>query len=168
MVYVFFLPPVWAILIIRDRNQGVFAKLIAFSMIIMLFLCIIGAIPASATFRDALQSMLEQPNLQSIPDGGPSIIEASTSAATSTLPTMAIPESDINSTCTIVWAEYQLDDLGGKSRATVWEEIVMARVNGSGMAAREFYDSVVERNPVLVTDGYEFKKGKTYLLPTCQ
>jgi hypothetical protein len=59
-------------------------------------------------------------------------------------------------------------DLGAKSRAMVWEEIVAHQVEGSGMTHREFYDLVVEHNPDLETDGFEFKKGKTYLLPTCQ
>ena len=44
----------------------------------------------------------------------------------------------------------------------------MAKVNGSGMTARQFYDQVIEHNPDLVRDGYEFKEGKTYLLPACE
>jgi hypothetical protein len=35
------------------------------------------------------------------------------------------------------------------------------------MTPRDFYDQVVEQNPELVADGYEFKQGKTYLLPRC-
>ena len=50
----------------------------------------------------------------------------------------------------------------------VWEEIVQAQVNGSGMSPRAFYNLVIEHNPDLATDGYEFKKGKTYFLPECQ
>jgi hypothetical protein len=50
----------------------------------------------------------------------------------------------------------------------VWEEIVMTQVKGSGMTERQFYNSVVEHNPDLVKDGYEFKTGKPYLLPECQ
>ena len=50
----------------------------------------------------------------------------------------------------------------------VWDEIVRGNVKRSGMTRDQFYDLVVEQNPQLVTDGYEFKKGKTYLLPKCQ
>ena len=41
-------------------------------------------------------------------------------------------------------------------------------VKASGMTPGKFYDLVVEHNPQLVEDDYEFKKGKTYLLPECQ
>ena len=44
----------------------------------------------------------------------------------------------------------------------------MKQVNGSDMTNRQFYDQVVEHNPDLVSDGYEFKSGKSYLLPECQ
>jgi hypothetical protein len=50
----------------------------------------------------------------------------------------------------------------------VWFEIVMSQVEGSGMTARQFFDQVVERNPALARDGYEFKKDKLYLLPQCR
>jgi hypothetical protein len=50
----------------------------------------------------------------------------------------------------------------------VWEEVVMEQVAVSEMTARQFYDEVLEHNPDLVRDGYEFKKGKTYLLPKCE
>jgi hypothetical protein len=36
------------------------------------------------------------------------------------------------------------------------------------MTPREFYDQVVEHNPELEADDYEFMAGKTYLLPECQ
>lgn len=54
------------------------------------------------------------------------------------------------------------------NRSMVWEEIMVHQVSGSGMTHREFFDLVVEHNPDLIRDGYEFKRGKTYLLPECQ
>ena len=36
------------------------------------------------------------------------------------------------------------------------------------MTPREFYDLVAEHNPELEADDYEFKEGKTYVLPECQ
>jgi hypothetical protein len=70
--------------------------------------------------------------------------------------------------CVIIWVEHQPDDLGKKSRARVWERFVSEEVKAAGMTPREFYEQVVEHNPHLVQDDYEFKKGKTYLLPECQ
>jgi hypothetical protein len=75
---------------------------------------------------------------------------------------------ETNASCNIVWAEYKRGNLGGKNRSMVWDEIVAEQVRGSGMTAREFYELVTERNPELVSDGYEFKKGKIYTLPECQ
>jgi hypothetical protein len=63
--------------------------------------------------------------------------------------------------------EYPSEELAGKNRSMVWEEVVMEQVTNSGMSARQFYDEVLEHNPDLVRDGYEFKRGKTYLLPKC-
>ena len=70
--------------------------------------------------------------------------------------------------CVIVWVEHPVNNLGGKNRSMVWEELVEAQVAGSGMSARQFFDQVVEYNPVLATDGYVFIQGKTYLLPQCK
>jgi hypothetical protein len=44
----------------------------------------------------------------------------------------------------------------------VWKEIVADRVHGSGMTPSDFYKLVVEHNLHLITDGYEFKRGKAY------
>ena len=70
--------------------------------------------------------------------------------------------------CVIVWVFHQPDDLGRKSRSKVWEQFVSDEVKATGMTPRKFYELVVEHNPQLVEDDYEFKKGKTYLLPECQ
>jgi hypothetical protein len=70
--------------------------------------------------------------------------------------------------CIIVWVEHTSEQLAAKNRSMVWEEIVMDKVRGSGMTDRQFYDQVVEKNSILKMDGYEFKKGKSYLLPECQ
>lgn len=79
----------------------------------------------------------------------------------------ATPIRTTDVACTIVWVEYP-QSLARKSRSRVWEEIVKFKVDGSGMTHREFYDLVVQHNPELIADDYEFKKGKTYLLPECQ
>jgi len=89
-------------------------------------------------------------------------------AASSATPKANAEATEINSTCDLVWDTYRQEDLSGKNRSQVWEEIVLEQVNGSGMTASQFYDLVVEKNPHLVTDGYEFKKGKKYLLPQCK
>jgi hypothetical protein len=82
------------------------------------------------------------------------------------IPPTAVASTDV--ACTIVWVEHPQDNLARKSRSRVWEEIVKFKVDGSGMTHNEFYDLVAEHNPELVADDYEFKKGKTYLLPECQ
>jgi hypothetical protein len=78
----------------------------------------------------------------------------------------AVPTDD--GICTIVWVQYKRSSLAGMYRSLVWEEIVVNQVNGSGMTEKQFNSLVVQHNPVLREDGYEFKKGKSYLLPECQ
>jgi hypothetical protein len=129
--------------------------IIAYSAILMVIFCIIGFIP----YIDTVQNMFQRPILRSFPAETP-LDEAS--------PTSAAPVGDTKPTCMIIWVEHQPDDLGKKSRATIWEQKVSDQVKASGMTPREFYDLVVEHNPQLIQDEYEFKKGKTYFLPECQ
>ena len=126
--------------------------IIVYSALLMVVFCIIGFVPYTDTFIDAVKNMFQRPSLRSTP-----IETAAASVA-----------EDTASACVIVWVEHKQDDLGKKSRATVWEEKVSARVKASGMSPHEFYDLVVEHNPQLIRDDYEFKKGKIYLLPECQ
>ena len=131
--------------------------IVAASAIFTVIFCIIGFIPYSETFMDFVQRPFRRPGLTATPVETPRIV---VSPAPSVLDTT--PE------CVIVWVQHQPDDLGKKSRSKVWEQIVSDEVKASGMTPRKFYDLVVEHNPQLVEDDYEFKKGKTYLLPECQ
>ena len=124
----------------------------------MVIFCILGFIPYSETFVDAVQKTFQRLSLQSNPAETP-LAAASPTAAT---------VGDTKSTCVIIWVEHQPDDLGKKSRARVYEEKVSDQVKTTGMTPREFYDLVVQHNPQLIQDDYEFKEGKTYLLPECQ
>jgi hypothetical protein len=135
------------------------ALLIAYSAILMVIFCIIGFIPYSETFMDAVQKTFQRLSLWSIPAETPLVVASPSSAA---------PVGNTQSACVIIWVEHQADDLGKKSRATVWEQKISAEVKVSGMTPQEFYDLVVQHNPRLIQDDYEFKKGKTYFLPECQ
>jgi hypothetical protein len=75
---------------------------------------------------------------------------------------------DTEDACTIIWVETGVEGLANKNRAMVWEQTIRARVAGSGMTDRQFYDQVLERNPALKADGYVFLEGKTYYLPQCE
>ena len=136
------------------RSTWVF---VAASAIFTVIFCIIGFIPYSETFMDFVQRPFRRPGLTATPVETPRVV---VSPAPSVLDTT--PE------CVIVWVQHQPDDLGKKSRSKVWEQIVSDEVKASGMTPRKFYELVVEHNPQLVEDDYEFKKGKTYLLPECQ
>jgi len=125
--------------------------IIVYSVILMVIFCIIGFIP----YIDTVQNMFQRPIRWSVPAETPLDVASPTSAVAATK-------------CVIIWVEHQPDDLGKKSRATVWEQKVSEQVKASGMTPREFYALVVEHNPQLIQDEYEFKKGKTYFLPECQ
>ena len=131
--------------------------LVAGSAIFTVIFCIIGFIPYSETFMDFVQRPFRRPSLTATPVETPRV-------PVSPAPSVV----DTGSECVIVWVQHQPDDLGKKSRSKVWEQIVSDEVKASGMTPRKFYDLVVKHNPQLVEDDYEFKKGKTYLLPECQ
>lgn len=165
----FLLPPIWAILILTDRRPGCIVKGFAFLMLVL---------------EIAFARYIIYPNLDSYVNGVQNFFRPLDIQPSSELPPLGIPTSTLsnilpgtiptdapanpNLACVIIWAEYPMDDLGGKNRSMVWEDIIKEQVDGSGMTASQFYDLVVEQNPHLVTDGYEFRKGKTYLLPKCQ
>ena len=125
--------------------------------IFMVIFCIIGFIPYSETFMDFVQRPFRRPSLTALPVETPRVVASPATSIGDTIPE-----------CVIVWVQHQPDDLGKKSRSKVWEQIVSDEVKASGMTPRKFYELVVEHNPQLVEDDYEFKKGKTYLLPECQ
>ena len=127
------------------------------SGILIIIFCIIGFIPYAETFMDDLQRPFRRPVLTSTPVETPLVLASATAEVVDTMPG-----------CVVIWVQHQPDDLGKKSRSTVWERFVSDEVKASGMTPREFYEQVAEHNPHLVEDGYEFKKGKTYLLPECQ
>lgn len=106
-------------------------------------------------------------NQQTTPTGIP---DENTLQITSTAST---PDSNAivtgtHSACILVWEEYSQDNLGGKNRSMVWNEVVKTKVKGSDMTASQFNSLVVEKNPELSKDGYVFNTGKIYKLPMCQ
>ena len=131
--------------------------IIAYSAFLMVIFCIIGFIPYTGTVREAIQKTFQGLGPQSTPAETPTVTASPTAAP------LLVPQA-----CVIVWVEHPADDLGKKSRARVWERYVSAEVKASGMTPRQFYELVVEHNPHLVQDDYEFKQGKKYLLPECQ
>ena len=164
----FLLPPLWAVLILTERRQTGWIKLIAGGLLSLeVFIVLFLLNPASTLFPNSLRRINDQivspfPSLTA--SGTPE--DAPPQSTTPILSTVT-PLSNTNEGCTVVWVEVSSDKLAGKNPAMVWAEIVLPQVNGSGMTSRQFYDQVLERNPELVRDGYEFKKGKTYWLPTC-
>jgi hypothetical protein len=131
--------------------------IVAGSTIFIVIFCIIGFIPYSETFMDSMQRPFRRPSLTATPVETPQVV-------VSPSPSVVEPMAE----CVVVWVQHQPDDLGKKSRSKVWEQIVSDEVKATGMTPRKFYDLVAEHNPQLVEDDYEFKKGKTYLLPECQ
>jgi hypothetical protein len=168
----FLLPPVWAILIITDRSQRGPVTIFAYAVLVLIFLCGIGAVSSSVFLADTFSEIFNQLNIPlvstTIPPTG--VSPAITVLPSETVPATSIPPTVLANTeavCTIVWVKHP-QDLGRKTRARVYEELVSDRVKNAGMSPREFYDQVVEHNPELEADDYEFMAGKTYLLPECQ
>jgi hypothetical protein len=130
--------------------------LIAYPTVFMIFLCIIGILAYSDTLLDFAKKTFE---------GRP--FQPPTTATPGTLPTPTFAAANPNASCVIVWVEYP-DDLGQKSRAWVYENLIGGPAKAAGLTPRVFYDQVVEHNPILEADDYEFMTGQTYLLPECQ
>lgn len=142
---------------LRHLSNGL---ILVYSAFLVIIACVIGFIPYWGTFLDDVQKVFEQPIPLFVPAR---LTETPTLAAS---PTSLLAEA--GSTCVIVWVEHKPDDLGKKSRARVWEQKISDQVKTTGMTARQFYDQVVQHNPQLIQDDYEFKQGKTYVLPVCQ
>ncbi|HEX5836345.1 MAG TPA: hypothetical protein VFY26_00850 [Anaerolineales bacterium] len=130
--------------------------ILIFPAVLMVFFCIIGILSYSDNLLDMAKRTL---------GGGPSTPAATSTAGALPSPTFAI--ANTKGTCTIIWVEYA-GDLGHKSRAWVYEELIANPVKDAGLTARKFYEQVVEHNPVLEADDYEFMSGQSYLLPQCQ
>jgi hypothetical protein len=163
----FLLPPLWAVLIITDRKHGCLARLLAYLVLFIVFFTGAIFIQNSGNISDTLQELVI-PYISTRTAHAMDPPASNESPSTVTDETSLQPVSASGETCTIVWVKHGADDLAGKNRSMVWEEIVQAQVHGSGLSPREFYNLVIKHNPDLVTDGYEFKKGKTYFLPECQ
>jgi hypothetical protein len=168
----FLLPPVWALLIITDRSQRGPVTVFAYAVLFLVFLCGISVVSSSLFLADTLTEIFAQLNIPLISTRippttvSPAITDLppATTTATPVTPTVV---ANTDAVCTIVWVEHPTD-LARKTRSRVWEEIVKFQVEGSGMTPSEFYDLVAEHNPQLEADDYEFKEGRTYLLPACQ
>jgi hypothetical protein len=165
----FLLPPVWAALILTDRNQGCLLRLVAAaSAVLQLSLGAILLSPSSSLVIDSLQFLVEPFSAPSIMATAPPTAEETPARRNATPAEAVTAPSSTDNVCSVVWVEHPANDLAGKNRSMVWFEIVMSQVEGSGMTARQFFDQVVERNPELAQDGYEFKEDKLYLLPECR
>jgi hypothetical protein len=171
-LFFFLFPPLWAFLIVTDRNQGCLAKIVAYTMIITILLGCFW-LSYNDSWRPSLQSIIDGFDFPSIAAPiGPRKEKSSPYPTSPSITDDAIPRAGTmtgtETGCIIVWVEHTSEQLAAKNRSMVWEEIVMDKVRGSGMTDRQFYDQVVEKNSILKMDGYEFKKGKSYLLPECQ
>ena len=167
----FLVPPLWALLILTDRSQGCLLRsFAALLMVLQVSICALVMVPLSGRYSQAVQDLWQQLNAPPAPTRVAATIPAEAPPSFSASPLPVKPESATtsNPTCNIVWVEGPADKLAGKNRSMVWLEIVQDRVRGSGMTSTQFYQFVVDHNPQLVEDGYEFKKGKTYYLPECQ
>jgi hypothetical protein len=131
-------------------------SILAFLAVLVFFFCILGLLAYSDTLVEfAKRTFQGQPSPPAL------------TATPETLPSPTFAVANPKETCVIVWVEYA-DDLGHRSRAWVYENLIAGPVKAAGLTPRAFYDQVLEHNPVLEADDYEFMPGQTYLLPECQ
>jgi len=173
LVFLFlFALPVWAMMIFTDRKLGGLAKLFALLAFVVYLLggfALLSVIVDAPYFRGL---ELEIPSFET-----PALVATITAPVRTSTPRTNKPEqSPLAATnppdapaagCAVVWEEYA-GDLGGKNRSMVWNDVVGEDVKAAGLAWQEFSSLVVEKNPALVGDGYEFKAGKVYVLPVCR
>ena len=141
--------------------------IIVYSAFLLLLFCVIGFVPYWRPFVESAQTAFQRIRVSATPaatlkPGEPTVAPVKPGEPTATLAPAKI------SPCVVIWIEHPEDDLGKKSRAKVYERVISQQVKDTGMTAKQFYDLVVEHNPQLIGDDYEFKKGKTYNLPVCQ
>ena len=164
----FLLPPLWAILILTNPGQnGLLRGLAALEIAILFFLCAYMFLPMPSLYSNAIDNVWQMMSGAATP-----------TQALATIPTLpavvasppsfelAVPTS-AGGACSVVWVETPGDELAGKNRSMAWEDVIQAKVEGSGMTSNEFYDLVVEHNPQFAADGYVFQEGKIYSMPQC-
>jgi hypothetical protein len=165
--------PVWAILIVTDRDRGFLAKSAA-TVVLFATAVAIATAYSLLTTTQTLGSSYTPAAVIRLATAVPARVENApqkTSAPASSTPTdpAITPSAPARSAaCTVEWQEHSGDTLAGRNRNQVWNGIVKRQVGGSGLTAAKFYALVVEQNPALKTDGYVFKKEKTYRLPRCK
>ena len=165
----FVFPPLWALLIITDRARqpGWLRGLAALELVIVVFLCIFLLSPVRSIRSTAFQNVWNMIN--GITSPTPVILSVPTMPSLDMTPPSFDPDAlGGSAVCSIVWVEGSSDALAGMNRAMVWTQVVAAKVEGSGLTSTQFYELVVEHNPQLAADGYEFKAGQTYSLPQCE
>lgn len=174
----FFLPPIWALLILSERNHVCLVRAYAFLVLItslaggFYFWRNPGMIgDLAGAFQNPIRELTGKPVV--VPTFTVEPTQSHAKEKTNTPPfSTSQPAKETSpthpTTCKIVWGDYPGDDLGNKSRWMVWDQIVSKQVAGSGMEATQFYKEVVEHNPGLAEDGYEFKHEKNYQLPQCR
>ncbi len=166
-----FLNPLWAFLMLGDKRQAWFVRLVATLFLLAeLLVCLSGLylVENNPELLDILGLPLAVPARSSTP-GPLATVRPNTPTATVTpSPTPQPLSSPAEGACSLSWAESEADGLANKNRAMAWEETIRERVAGSGMTEKQFYAEVLERNPGLQADGYVFLAGKTYLLPRCE
>lgn len=166
-----FLNPVWAILIWTDehRSRGVkTAVAVYYGLALVSALAMAGGLwgaamrqlsgnlQATSPARSALTAL---PTRTSEP-----ALERVTPATSGAAQETAEPGG-----CALRWEPYpDSAGLAGRNRYMVWEQLVAARVQGSGMTSDEFIAQVLERNPALAEDGYVFSAERAYVLPVCR
>lgn len=173
LVFLFlFALPVWAVMMFTDRKQGGLAKLFA---LLCFVVYLVGGFALLSVIVDVpfLQDLaLEVPSFETPPLVATITAQVRTQTPGTNRP-QAAPLAATNAPaspaagCQVIWEAYE-GDLGGKNRSMVWNEVVGEAVKAEGLAWPEFSSLVVEKNPALVADGYEFKAGKEYLLPVCR
>jgi hypothetical protein len=179
LIATFFLAlPVWAILIVTDRNRGFFAKSVATVALFATAVAIATGYSLLTTtqtlgssYTPAAVLRLATPVPARVENARQEALTPISPASAASAPTSAAPSSSTavrSAVCTIEWQEYNGDGLAGKNRNQVWNGVVKGQVGGSGLTAAKFYALVVEQNLALKTDGYVFKKGKAYRLPKCK
>ena len=170
LLLIFFLmPPLWAALTLSDKEHAGWVRLLSGLMLSLeLFVVLVLLNPASTLLTDALPWIAE-PTRSPVP-----VLTATASPEepvqdnpTPVLSTVT-PFSIGGGSCNLAWVEYPSEEIAGMNRSMVWVQVVFFQVRGSGMTARQFYGEVVAHNTQLASDGYEFKRGKTYLLPKCE
>jgi hypothetical protein len=173
LVLFLLLPPVWALWMLLDRDRGFLAK--GVGTLVLLASAIAGlTVYSLLTSTETLGSSYTPAAVvrDATPIAGPAMtVLQETSQSTRPAPSgpaLTPATAARPATCTVEWQEHNGDGLGGRNRNQVWNAVVKNQVAGSGLTAAKFYALVVEQNPVLKTDGYVFKKGKTYRLPKCK